>query len=426
MKILVIDDEKNIRRILKFMISEMGHNFIGAANPEIADKILTNNDVDLIILDIKMPKIDGIDYLKKLNSRDINIPVLMLTAHGNVDLAVKSMKLGAHDFMEKDGDEEYIKEKINSVLENIDEKRSYQKNNLIVKDDTMIKLINEVNNIVNKDINILIKGESGVGKEEIAKYIYLNSDRAESFLPVNCGAIPESLFESEMFGYKKGAFTDAKDTHEGIFERANNGILFLDEICELSLQNQASLLRVLENKEFYPIGATKKTKSNFRLLSATNRDIENQINNGLFRKDLFFRINAYEIHIPPLRKRVDDIMPLAYYFIKKFEEKYNLEYKVIHDDLKEFLKNNHWKGNVRELKNFIERLVILSNSKYLYYNSEVLEDININLQKILENDEKNILNKVYKITNGNIEKMVKILNIEKGIIKERLMKYEII
>ena len=426
MKILVIDDEKNIRRILKFMISEMGHNFIGAANPEIADKILKNNDVDLIILDIKMPKIDGIDYLKKLNSRDINIPVLMLTAHGNVDLAVKSMKLGAHDFMEKDGDEEYIKEKINSVLENIDEKRSYQKNNLIVKDDTMIKLINEVNNIVNKDINILIKGESGVGKEEIAKYIYLNSDRAESFLPVNCGAIPESLFESEMFGYKKGAFTDAKDTHEGIFERANNGILFLDEICELSLQNQASLLRVLENKEFYPIGATKKIKSNFRLLSATNRDIENQINSGLFRKDLFFRINAYEIHIPPLRERVDDIMPLAYYFIKKFEEKYNLEYKVIHDDLKEFLKNNHWKGNVRELKNFIERLVILSNSKYLYYNSEVLEDININLQKILEDDEKNILNKVYKITNGNIEKMVKILNIEKGIIKERLMKYEII
>src|SRR6056297_394654 len=426
MKILVIDDEKNIRRILKFMISEMGHNFIGAANPEIADKILTNNDVDLIILDIKMPKIDGIDYLKKLNSRDINIPVLMLTAHGNVELAVKSMKLGAHDFMEKDGDEEYIKKKINSVLENINEKRSYQKNNLIVKDDTMIKLINEVNKIVNKDINILIKGESGVGKEEIAKYIYLNSDTAKSFLPVNCGAIPESLFESEMFGYKKGAFTDAKDTHEGIFERANNGILFLDEICELSLKNQASLLRVLENKKFYPIGATKKIKSNFRLLSATNRDIENQINNGLFRKDLFFRINAYEIDIPPLRDREDDIMPLAYYFIKRFEEKYNLEYKVIHDDLKEFLKNNHWKGNVRELKNFIEKLLILSNSKYLYYNSEVLEDINIDLEKILEDDEKNIINKVYKITNGNIDKMVKILNIEKGIIKERLMKYEII
>jgi len=426
MKILVIDDEKNIRRILKFMISEMGHTFVGAADPEIAEKILKNNDVDLIILDIKMPKIDGIDYLKKLNSRDINIPVLMLTAHGNVELAVKSMKLGAHDFMEKDGDEEYIKKKINSVLENINEKRSYQKNNLIVKDDTMIKLINEVNKIVNKDINILIKGESGVGKEEIAKYIYLNSDTAKSFLPVNCGAIPESLFESEMFGYKKGAFTDAKDNHKGIFERANNGILFLDEICELSLKNQASLLRVLENKKFYPIGATKKIKSNFRLLSATNRDIENQINNGLFRKDLFFRINAYEIDIPPLRDREDDIMPLAYYFIKRFEEKYNLEYKVIHDDLKEFLKNNHWKGNVRELKNFIEKLLILSNSKYLYYNSEVLEDINIDLEKILEDDEKNIINKVYKITNGNIDKMVKILNIEKGIIKERLMKYEII
>jgi DNA-binding NtrC family response regulator len=348
MNILVVDDEKNIRKVLKMIIEDLGYNFYGAENTKKADSKLKQENINLIILDIKMPQKNGIDYLKEIKTKHPNIPVLMLTAHGNVSIAVDSMKIGAVDFLEKNGNEKSIKDKILNILDKQKHISKKNYNNLVVEDKKMIKIMEETNRVAKKDINILLKGESGVGKEEIAKYISKISDRSDDkFYPINCGAIPEPLFESEMFGYEKGAFTGASEQKKGIFEKVDGGILFLDEICELNIRSQVALLRVLEDKKFYRLGGKKGIKSDFRIISATNQKIERLVNNNKFRKDLFFRINSYEIEIPPLRKRKDDIIPLANYYIDYFSKKYDIEQKLLHDDLKKFLKNYIWKGNVR-------------------------------------------------------------------------------
>lgn len=426
MDILVVDDEPNIRKVMELIINDLGYNTYKAENPVEAKKILKKEKVDLIILDIKMPKMDGIQFLKILNVNYKDIPVIMLTAHGNISIAVNTIKIGAFDFIEKGADEDIIKEKIEkALLEKKQIKNNYEVN-MVVNSSKMKNLLKKARTVANKDVNVLIKGESGVGKEKLAKYIYkIANNRYKDFIAVNCGAIPDELFESEMFGYEKGAFTGSENKHKGKIEKANNGILFLDEIGELSKENQVALLRVIENKEFFRLGGSKKIKSDFKLISATNQSLEKKVRNNSFRKDLYFRINVYEFNIPPLRNRKKDILPLAYYFINQFCEKYKLENKEIHPELKKFLKNNYWKGNIRELKNFIERLLIFSDEKYLYFNEDYLGDTNINLDKILREDEIEILNRAYELTNGNKEKMCKILNINKKDLDERLNKYEI-
>jgi len=428
MNILVVDDEKNIRKVLKMIIQDLGYVYFGAKNTYEADKILKSQIVNLVILDIKMPQKNGIDYLKELKTKYPDIPVLMLTAHGNISLAVDSMKIGAVDFLEKDVDESKIKNKILNVIKKGENVSNLNIDNLVINDRKMVNLINEVKKVAKKDINILIKGESGVGKEEIAKYISKLSDRnSKKFFPINCGAIPETLFESEMFGYEKGAFTGASTLKKGIFEKVDGGILFLDEVCELDLKSQVALLRVLEDKKFYRLGGKKSIHSDFRIISATNQNIEKMINNNKFRKDLYFRINSYEIEVPPLRERKDDIIPLARYFIEQFSKKYNIERKMMHEDVKIFLKNYIWKGNIRELKNFIEELMILSEGKYLYYDREhIINDTKIDFKEILQQKEIDILTKVYKITDGDLDKMQDLLSLSKEKIIERLNKHEII
>ena len=423
--ILVVDDEKNVRWVLKMIIEELGHNFIGAEHPIEAKEILEEKFPDLIVSDIKMPYMDGIEFLKYVKTNYPDLPVVMLSGHGTISLALEAVKVGALDFLEKDLPDEKIKERLSQFIEKvIISTNSSLNSEYIFKDKLMVRKIKEAENIAKKDISILLTGENGVGKEAFAKVIFKASGR-KKMISLNCATIPPSLFESEIFGYEKGAFTGADKLKKGKIEDANNGILFLDEIGELTPENQAAFLRVLQEKSFYRLGGKKLINADFKLISATNRDLKLLVSKKMFREDLFYRINGYEIEIPPLRKRRDDILPLAYFFIKKYAKKYGIEEKELHDDLKNFLIGYHWPGNVRELQNLIERLLILTEGPYLYFDEKFITE-KVDMKKYIEKSEKEMLLRIYKMTNGDWEKMSALFSDDIENIKKRMEKYEII
>ena len=424
MTVLVVDDEKNIRRVMKMIITEMGFSFLGAENPEEADKVLENNPVDILVLDIKMPKMDGISYLKAVQSRYPEIPVIMLSGHGTVSGAVETMKIGAVDFIEKTGDESRIREVLQKTAEKVTWDSSYREEDIIFHDPKMKQLMKKINTFGDKKINLLITGENGVGKEVIAATIHKKRvGHHAAFVAVNCGALPEELFESEMFGYEKGAFTGADSPRSGKLEAAEGGTLFLDEIGELSLKNQVSLLRVLQDKQVTRLGSHRPVSLDFNLISATNRDLTLMAMNKAFREDLYFRINVMEITVPPLRERKNDILPLAYHFLKQMNAEYKTGKKHIHPDLEVFMLNYAWPGNVRELKNFIERLTVLTEGETLYYNDSFLQTSRMDLKALLDKNEKEILARVIKVTGGDRSQMAKLLNISLRELKERFLRH---
>lgn len=371
-KILVVDDEENIRKSLKMILEYEGYSFLEAADGEEALDIIEETvGLDLVLLDIKLPGRDGLEVLAELKEKPYRPEVIMISGHGTIKTAVDATKLGAFDFLEKPLHRERVLLCIRNALNQSKllrecqdlRKKSDKRYELIGNHPSMKKLWKEIMKISPTNATVLIHGESGTGKELIARAIYSRSLRAkESFVQVNCAAIPEELIESEFFGHEKGAFTGATEKKPGKFEQADGGTIFLDEIGDMSLKTQSKVLRVLEEGEVQKVGSSRINKVDVRVIAATNKDLGKEKKKGTFREDLYFRLNVIPIYSPSLREIKEDIPLLVEYFSKIYTEENNFKVKKFSEDALEVMMKYAWKGNVRELKNVVERLIIMTEA----------------------------------------------------------------
>ncbi len=369
-KILVVDDEENIRKSLKMILEYEGYGFLEAADGEEALDVLEETPgLDLVLLDVKLPGRDGLEVLGEVKKKPYSPEVIMISGHGTIKTAVDATKLGAFDFLEKPLHRERVLLCIrnalnqNKLLRECQDlrKKAEKRYELVGNHQTMKELWKEILKTAPTNATVLIYGESGTGKELIARAIHAHSKRAkESFVQVNCAAIPEELIESELFGHEKGAFTGATEKKSGKFEQADGGTIFLDEIGDMSLKTQSKVLRVLEEGEVQKVGSSKINKVNVRVIAATNKDLKKETKEGNFRDDLFFRLNVIPLHSPPLREKIEDIPLLVRYFSEIFAQENNFKPKEFSEDALEAMTRYPWKGNVRELKNIVERLIIMT------------------------------------------------------------------
>ncbi len=371
-KILIIDDEERWRAILTDILISENYEVIEAKDGEEGIKKAKGNELNLILLDLVLPDTNGIEVLKEIVKEKPLLPVVMISGFGEIKDAVLATKVGAYDFLEKPLDREKILLSVRNALEKEKLQREiamlkeeiFKKYEMIGVSEPMKKIFALIEEIAQSDVTVLITGESGVGKEMVARAIHNKSKRREiSFVPINCAAIPENLIESELFGYEKGAFTDAKTQKKGKLEMADKGTLFLDEVADLGSSAQAKLLRFLQEGEFERLGGNERIKVNVRIIAATNRKLKEEIEKRNFREDLYYRLNVINVHIPPLRERKEDIPVLADYFLEKYCRENGILKKFISPEALEFLKNLPWKGNVRELENLMERVAILIKSQ---------------------------------------------------------------
>ncbi|MCX7990976.1 MAG: sigma-54 dependent transcriptional regulator [Proteobacteria bacterium] len=471
-KILVIDDEKNICWLLKRLFLQKGYTVTEAVNGKEALKKLEEDKYNLIFLDIIMPDISGFEILDKIVKIPNHPPTVIMTAQSTMKNAVEAMKRGAYDYITKPFNlddvekiaeravETYLKSrKINTTLTEKQKINEIEEDIFMVgKSPAMKEIFKLIGKIADSDATVLIQGERGTGKDLVARAIHLNSKRAVNpFISVNCAAIPKDLLESELFGYEKGAFTGATERKIGKFEVANNGVLFLDEIGDMSVELQAKILRVLEEKEIVPIGGTKAVKIDVKIIAATNQDIINLIKNKAFRADLFDRLNQIPIYIPPLRERKEDIPELVRYFLKKFSKEIGIK-KDITDDAINFLMAYDWPGNVRELQNTIKRVFLISpndvldKSDFLFLtkgemNKDVVKELSLEemiswkLDEfikflstgeikdvhdfVMSQVEKPLIEKILKITKGNQIKASEILGINRNTLRKKIKDYRL-
>lgn len=379
-RILIIDDDDIVRDVLNTYLSKTGYNVTLACNGREGLDIIREENFDLIITDLMMPQISGIEVLKELKIMNISSPVIVITAYGTVQNAVEAMKHGAFDYITKPFNLEEFGIVVNRAIgisklqkENLllkkQLKKKYRFEGLVGDSTGMQKVYEMIEKIADTESTVLITGESGTGKEMIAKTIHYESSRCNApFIPVNCAAIPKDLLESELFGHEKGAFTGALNTRIGRFELANNGTLFLDEVGELAPHLQVKLLRVLQEREFERVGGIKTIKVDVRILAATNSDLEKAVKEGRFREDLYYRLNVIPLHIPPLRERRDDIPLLIDHFAVEFARKRKRQPLRFTKEAMNALVHYEWPGNVRELKNLVERLTILVNNDLVTIN----------------------------------------------------------
>lgn len=376
-KILIVDDEKSMRDFLKIMLVKEGYDVKVFSRGEAAVKYFKDNAIDLVISDIKMPGMDGVELLKELKALNEDIPVLMITAYASVDTAIDAMKSGAYDYFTKPFNNEEIKININRALE----KRRLQRENAAFKHDAkskfgfsgiigtskkMTEIYELVMSVAPTKSNIFITGESGTGKELVARAIHQESPRKDKpFVALNCGAIPENLIESELFGHQKGAFTGAVSNKEGLVEMADGGTLFLDEVTELSLQLQVKFLRFVQERVFRRVGGTKDISVDIRLVAASNRNLEQEVEQGRFRDDLFYRLNVIRVEMPSLKERAEDIPLLARHFLGKYALELKKDIESISEEALRLLMDYDYSGNVRELENIIERAVALEKSSFI-------------------------------------------------------------
>src|SRR3990172_6412630 len=370
-KILIVDDEKSIREFLEIMLKKEGYKVGSAVNAEEALKLFHNSNYELVISDIKMSGMDGVELLKKIKEINPETIVLMITAYASVDTAIDAMKAGAYDYITKPFNVDEVKHIIQNALdrrrletENIllkkELKSRYSFANLVGTSPKMLEIYGLIKRVANTRTNILISGESGTGKELVARAIHYESERKEKpFVPINCGAIPENLLESELFGHQKGAFTGAVANKSGLFEMANEGTIFLDEITEIPVQLQVKLLRVIQERNFRRVGSVEDISVDVRIIAASNKEIGKEVKEGRFREDLFYRLNVIPIHLPPLRERKEDIRLLSQHFLEKYCEELGKDIKKISGEAMEFLARYPYPGNIRELENIIERAVAL-------------------------------------------------------------------
>jgi len=378
--ILVIDDELSMREFMKILLEKEGFSVSTAGEAHDALDILEKGNVDLVISDIKMPGVSGLELLSVIRDKGSTIPVILITAYASPEDAVTAMKGGAYDYITKPFNVDEIKSVINSALSGSSQaappqERQQHFEHIIGQSPEMVKIFDIIQRIAPTHANVLIHGESGTGKELVAKAIHQNSKvSAEAFVPIICSAIPESLFESEVFGHVKGSFTGATQDKAGLFAEADNGSVFLDEIGELSPMIQTKLLRVLQEREFKPVGGTKNLKVNVRIISATNKDLEQEIISGNFREDLFYRLAVVPIRVPPLRERKGDVPLLVDHFLKKYSKLFDKKITELSSYAMEVLMNYDYPGNVRELENIIERGVAMENSNIILPESLTLSN----------------------------------------------------
>ena len=372
-QVLLIEDEESIRRVMSRILKEENDQYeiTEALDGKQGLDFLFKRQYDLVLCDIKMPKMDGIEVLKKANDEMLNIPFIMLTGHGNVETAVEAMKLGAYDFISKPPDLNRLLNSVRHALEN----KSLRSENTILKNKVAQKYliigesfsIEEVKRMISKvastDARVLVTGENGTGKELVAQQLHQQSNRFnKKFIEVNCAAIPSELIESELFGHVKGAFTSAVKDRSGKFEAAHNGTLFLDEIADMSLAAQAKVLRALQEKKIQRVGNEKDISIDVRVIAATNKNLKQEIKEGRFREDLYHRLAVILIHVPSLQERLDDIPLLTDHFTNLLTIEQGLENKLFSSEALQKLKNYPWSGNVRELRNVVERLMILGDN----------------------------------------------------------------
>ncbi len=451
--VLVIDDEENMRHMLSKMLTMDGFRVETAADGQMGLDILARSDFDFVLCDIKMPKMDGMGFLRALGGKSHQATVIMMSAYGTIDLAVSAMQLGAYDFISKPFKSDEVRlaikkaqERDNLKRENLRLKTQLQRigdrqrfGNLVAKSRAMQSVFAMASKASQYGTTVLITGESGTGKELVARGIhYEGSRRGRSMVPVNCGSIPENLLESELFGYVKGAFTGADATKKGLFEEAHGGTLFLDEIGELPLPLQVKLLRVLQENEIRPVGAPNTRKIDVRVIAATSRNLEEMVGENSFREDLYYRLNVLPIEMPPLRERSEDIPLLCQHFIAKLNASLDRNVKSIAPEAMAELLRYHWPGNVRELENAIERAMVLSDSDTLQSNSfslsgvrkfqttpmeQIFEGYSLkHAQKVLE---KEMITRALTTTKGNRTQAAKLLQISHPSLLSKIKAYQI-
>ncbi len=439
--ILVVDDDADVLTALRLLLKSKTKNVITTQSPNQIQSLLAKNKFDLIILDMNFNAVvntgnEGIFWLRKIKEMDPEASVILITAYGDLDLAIKSLKKGASDFLVKPWQNEKLLLAIKEILEQKKSGKPKKAANLVSstkiigESSVMEEVFFKIKKIAPTDANILILGENGTGKDLIAKAIHDNSMRKDQpFVKVDVGALTTSLFESELFGHKKGAFTDAIEDRIGRFEQANGGTLFLDEIGNISLQQQARLLTVLQNRTITPIGSNQTIPVNIRLICATNQDISYLANENHFRKDLIYRINTVEITVPPLRERNKDILLLAQYYVALYAEKYLKSNFSFADSFIKKLKDYYFPGNVRELQYALERAVIMADANILTEQDLVFSPIEkhqnkkVEKNQTLESVEKNTILKVIEKNHGNISQSAIELGITRTALYRRMRKY---
>jgi len=437
-KILIVDDEENMRFILSELLETANYKTHQAENGMQAIDFIQKDRPDLVLLDYKLPGIDGMKVLKKIQQIDKSIIVIMITAYGDIKNAVTSMKLGAYDYLTKPFNNadilHLVKKALNTSLLKKKEEVYHEQISKDMKLREMMgeslqikKVLSQVELVATSDITVFLEGETGTGKDLIASMIHNRSSRKDKpFIAVDCGAIPDTLFESEMFGHEKGAFTGANTIMIGKFERANGGTLFLDEICNLPTNMQSKLLRVIQNKEIMRLGGKTSIKVDIRLIAACNNNIVEEIKISNFRKDLFYRINEFNIILPNLKERKKDIPAISRFFIKEMNLELNKNVKGLDEPAMQKLIDYEWPGNIRELKNVMKRAILLTNSDRIYPEHLIFRDIQKNVKdKIPENNndyliekatneaKKNIIKDALQKTKGNKTKAAKILGISR-------------
>jgi len=453
--VLVVDDEKSICDLLSIVLKKDGYGVKVAQDGFSAAKLIRENDFDVVITDIQMPRSNGLDVLDAVNKMRPHTPVVMMTAYATAETAVEAMKKGAYDYISKP----FNIEDVQLIVKNAVEKKrladentylksalssQYQFANIIGKSPKMRQLFDYISKVSSSSATVLITGESGTGKELVAKALHFNSSRRNhKFVSINCGAMPENLLESELFGHEKGAFTSADSLKIGLLETADKGTFFFDEVYEAPLSIQVKLLRVLQEREFIRVGGTKTIKVDLRIIAATNRDLAEGVKNKTFRQDLFYRLNVIPIRIPPLRERKEDIAQLVEHFINKFNSEHKQDDKIrgIDSEAMALLEKFDWPGNVRELENAVERAVVLEMTDMIKPGSlpeEVTDrlsqplsgvsfmgDSEMDLEKTLEQIEKDLLKEALTYTDGVINKAADRLNLSFRSMRYRVKKHRL-
>lgn len=463
LKVLVVDDEEELRKSISSVLkstlnSEFELVISEAADGQEALDLVGKKSFDVILMDVKMPKLDGLETLSRVKEVDPRVFVVIMTAHSNLQDAITAIKLGAYDYIEKPIESQKL---INLIKKAIDTRKMVSDlaiSNPIFDDDIdsqlighsgkMLEVFTLINKLAHVDTTVLIRGENGTGKELVARAIHYNSPRKHGpFVAINCAAIPENLIESELFGHEKGAFTGASERKIGKFQHANKGTLFLDEVAELTTDLQVKLLRVLQERNFTPVGSNREMKTNARIVAATNQNLEKMIEEGQLREDFFYRLNVMPIFLPSLRDRSEDIEGLVSQFISKFSKKHGRTITGITDDALELLKKYQWPGNIRELENSIERAFILESSPRISINSipekiiteaskKAQENLktrssgqhgneNLDFDQFKEQSEKEFIENALSANGGKINKTVAQANIPKNTLLRKIKKYNI-
>ena len=452
-KILVIDDEPILRESLDVALKTSGYDVLTARTGEEGLERFKKESPDLVLLDHWLPGINGDEVLRKIKEGDTEIPIIIMTAQGSIEMAVNLMKMGAFDFLVKPFELDQIEDLIKKGLERVRLKKEvewlraqyqekFRSGGIIGVSQKMKEVLRLAEKVAQgSETTVLIEGETGTGKELLAEYIHFLSPRSSfPFIPINCGAIPKDLFESEVFGYEKGAFTGALEKGKmGKVEAAEKGTLFLDEVGELPPAAQVKVLRILDEKEYFKVGGVEKKKADVRIVAATNRDLESEVKKGNFRDDLYFRLNVVTLHIPPLRERKEDILPLFWFFVDRFNEQFKKGFVQISKEAEEKILSYPWTGNIRELRNAVERIVLLEKGdtilgKHLSFLSEGTESSEEGMLFkphlptkgiVLGEVEKQYIVEALKIKKGNKFQAAKMLGISRSALLYRMGKYGI-